>query len=478
MKKILFIETCSSSPHLETTLELSKRHLAEGDLVSYHFIGHATPFNDFPKPPERIGFFESSSVELGAKMIRHRNFSFTKGEHFKVARDVEIPLFPNTESLREYSYRNYKAGLSCLSSLISKTKHSAPQLESFGPLVTRMLVSGISTYQYTLKTIRAEQPDLVYVFNGRFVNNRAILDATIYAGVPFLVHERGANTNRYSVTPFTPHNLSRVQQWMLEIWEEAASVPNRDNIARQYFYNQRNCVEQAWLPMIKGQTKGKGFYPDVKHTHLITYFSSSDDEIAAVGDDIDWGPWQSQENAFLSLLKLVRQSPEIHLVVRLHPHLTVKHPEDLQKWLRVDYPQNVTVLLPDDPTDTYALMEQSSAVISFGSTTGVESVFWGTPSICLGPNMQTVLHSAYQPKTMEELRSLLSRRDLVADPEKVLPFGYFRTMFGEKFKYYKAESLFKGKFLGVNIQEEHSVKKIKRILQPVANRLRRFAQGV
>jgi len=82
MKNILFIETCSSSPHLETTFELAKRHLDQGDRVSYHFIGHAVPFNDFPKPPERLGPLASSSVELGAKMIKHRNFRFTKGEKF------------------------------------------------------------------------------------------------------------------------------------------------------------------------------------------------------------------------------------------------------------------------------------------------------------------------------------------------------------------------------------------------------------
>ena len=307
MKKILFIETCSSSPHLETTFELAKRHLEKGDLVSYHFIGHSVPFNDFPKPPERLGPFASSSVELGAKLIKHRNFRFNKGGKFTVVDDIEIPSFTSLENLRDYSYRKYKAGVSCLSSLISKSKHSSPELESFSGLLSRMLISGISTYNYTLDTIQNEQPDLVYIFNGRFVNNRAILDATIHAGVPYLIHERGANISRYSATPFTPHNLTRIQQWMLDSWHEASGRPDRDQIAQQFFHNQRNSVQQGWLPMAARQTRGKGFLADTKNRRLLAYFSSSDDELAAVGEDIDWGPWQTQDNAFLALLDVVRQ---------------------------------------------------------------------------------------------------------------------------------------------------------------------------
>ena len=161
------------------------------------------------------------------------------------------------------------------------------------------------------------------------------------------------------------------------------------------------------------------------------------------------------------------------MVIRLHPHLNIKHAEDLQKWLKIDYPDNATLLLPDDPTDSYTLMEQSSAVVTFSSTTGVEAVFWGTPSICLGPNIQSVLDAVYTPKTKEDLRALLTHADLQANPKSVYPFGYFMSTFGEEFRYYKPETLFRGKFLGVNIQGEHTVKWIKTFFQPVIDALRK-----
>lgn len=447
---VFFFETTNASPHLETSLELAKKHLEQADNVCYYFLGHSVPYSEFVFDKNRSFFLSCLPERRGAKLLGSR-FNFIDPGTLELRKTHIDWELESADTLRSYKYKDYSAGLSALSSLISKLGESKPSIKTNKKILQIIIESGIAIYEFVLHEICEKKPDLVYLFNGRFANNRAILDAAISANVPYLIHERGANKYRYFVQPFMPHDFDHIMRLMLETWICDNSL-SKNSVAAKYFEDNRSGKELSWMSFIKGQIESSlpGNLPENKK--IVTYFSSSDDEFAAVGDIVKWDRWPDQLSAVRDLLLVIGRNPDLFLIIRLHPHKAKKSPRDLQDWLDLPLPENVRIILPNDPIDTYALVERSDVVVTCGSTVGIESVFWKTPSICMGPSTYSRLNAVYLPTDRDELERMILDDSLFADSEKALPYGYYMATFGEEFVYYQPQLLFSGKFLGINLQ--------------------------
>lgn len=447
--RVHFFETTNASPHLETSLEIAKNHLDFGDTVFYYFVGQALDYSEF--------IFRANLLPMkclpegkGAALLESKRFRFFSPAKEMMMRDFTLPAFFDLDALRSFRYKNYNAGLCALSSLISYTSHSKPDLKEHSQLLQEIILSGISTYEYCLEVIKQERPDLIYLFNGRFANNRAILDAAIESNVAFRIHERGADKTRYTARPFMPHDLEAVKNEMIDVWR--SRVEGAENYAHEFFKQRRDGAEQGWSSFVKDQLKGHINIEQQLGKRIICYFSSSDDEYASVGDMVKWDHWPNQLSAVHSLIDIVRNQPTLELVIRIHPHMALKHPSDLQDWVDLDLPLNAELLLPTDPTDSYALIERADVVVTSGSTVGIESIYWGRPSICLGPGLYSHLDAVHLPKDDAELKRMLLDQCLPVRPENALPYGYYMATFGESFSYYQPETLFRGRFMGIDLQ--------------------------
>jgi hypothetical protein len=119
--------------------------------------------------------------------------------------------------------------------------------------------------------------------------------------------------------------------------------------------------------------------------------------------------------------------------------------------------------------DSYELLLASDIVAACGSTIGIEAIFWNKPSICLGPSLYGSLDAVYEPKGLSELERLVTSDQLAVDPEKALPYGYYMSTFGDKFVHYEAETLFRGKFLGVDLQKPGPLgQRMKRVYKKIS----------
>jgi hypothetical protein len=446
--KVCFVETANSSPHLETSLEVAKNHLNNSDEVDYHFIGYSVPFSEFVDR-SRIKMLLRAFPEVqGAKLLASDMFRFVRPANIKV--DLELPGFNSIEELKKYEYKSYRAGLSALSSLVSFTRTSSPCLARFSRLLQDVLISGISVYEYCIKLFSKSRPDLIYLFNGRFANNRAILDAARTYCIPTMIHERGANKDRYYVKPFVPHDLEKIKDDMLSIWN--GRIKDAESLASKYFVDRRNAVPLEWPSFVTSQQPGQAQVDLAEGQRLVSYFSSCDDEFLAVDDFYNWTTWTDQLTAVRSLIQIVSKYSFLRLIIRLHPHLAAKAPSELNQWLSLELPPNCSIVHPNDKTDTYALIDKSDLVITSGSTVGIESVFWNTPSICLGPSLYSHLGAVYLPSCDDELESLLLKTSVCVNPQNALPYGYYMSTHGEQFLHYKSTTLFEGEFMGVNLQ--------------------------
>ena len=144
---------------------------------------------------------------------------------------------------------------------------------------------------------------------------------------------------------------------------------------------------------------------------------------------------------------LSQSEHNIHLYLRIHPNLKAIDNAQTRELatLKADF---LTVLLPEDPVSTYALMKEADKVVTFGSTTGIEAVFWGIPSILAGPAYYGNLGGTYNPQSHEELIALLHADLSPKDKTPALMYGYYFNNYGVPFKYYEALGMTEGKFKG------------------------------
>jgi hypothetical protein len=447
--KVCFVETANATPHLETSLELAKKHLLAGDVVDYYFLGNAVSYSDCIVYSRLKQIFRVFPEVRGAAMLTCSNFYFHKPRDRSLMKSINIPEFLDLNDLLEYNYDKYRAGLSAFSSLVSATGEPRPSLVENRQLLKQILTSGISIYDFCIEMFQEQNPDQVYLFNGRFSNNRAVLDAANSCDIRYRVHERGANKDKYYVKPFTPHNIREIQLDMIQEWDQRPI--NASNIASEYFMQRRNGIPIEWPSFIEQQCNDHLSVDLTDANKVVSCFSSSDDEFVAVGDFYKWDRWPDQISAVCSLMEIVSRHKNYKLIIRLHPRLAQKNPAELKNWLSLPLPCNCFMILPDDPTDSYALIERSCVTVTAGSTVGIESVFWKTPSICLGPSLYSHLNAVYLPADNHELESLILSESLVANPESSLPYGFYMATHGVDFEYYKAESLFEGKFMGLNL---------------------------
>ena len=455
--KVFFFEFWHSSPHLGTAFELAQSHLDNGDEVCFYFGGHELTYCGHTRiSPDskfvKYGLYElpeirAASLVTGDRFYFYPRMNLDKNAYRELSHSIE-----SLEELKEYSYGDYKAGLSVLSSLVSKTRCSAPSFSAHADIIETMLCDGERIYEFVRAILTEISPDLVYVFNGRFYESRAVLDAARSASVQVKIHERGGNLEHYSLREFMPHDRFKIEAEMHDRWELDKELPNAREIARSFFVERRQGVEQAWKSYTVNQSKDllPDFNPDMR---VVTYFSSSDDEYVAVGDIYKWENWENQFQAVEDLIAACRAIPDIQLIVRIHPHLSEKSEYDRRKWLSLEANPEVAVVHPESPVDSYALIEASDIVVTAGSTVGIEAVFWGTPSINLGPSLYSRLRATYQPGGARELTDLLLRSDLVVKSELALPYGYYASVFGTPHFYYKSTGVSTGRFKGVDFMK-------------------------
>ena len=117
-----------------------------------------------------------------------------------------------------------------------------------------------------------------------------------------------------------------------------------------------------------------------------------------------------------------------------------------------DGARSVTLIAPESPVDTYALVDAADIVVTSGSTIGLEAVYWRRPSILLRPCEYDELDAAHRVRNDCELRSLLSASPLHVDRERALPYGYHRATFGEPYTLYDSYAFSGGTFMGEELR--------------------------
>jgi hypothetical protein len=453
VRVLVFTAQTNWKPHYETDLELIQRHLDEDDeVVHLHcdsdlLACDANPNHDIAECRNCIEI-RKAGISLLSSRVPSISFLNLSESNQRELMSVQ-KTFSTIEELRSLYIEKFDIGMAVVSSIISLTRDPEPDPLVLRDLICRFLVAALSVYRSLQNYLDENSIARVYVFNGRYAPVRAVLRACQSRGVPCYVHERGHDIHHYTVNKnTTTHDLAHMQQQINDQWERAASDPRRNEIAQQFYLDRSKGRAQSWYSYVDRQKQGllpASWNPAKKN---VAIFNSSEDEYAAT--DAQWNnPLYANQ---LDGLQKIVQSLEadhdnIHVYLRIHPNLNEVNNGQIRALydLRRKF---FEIIPPDDPVSTYALIKHADKVLTFGSTVGIEAVFWGTPSIHAARSFYQDLGGTYNPASHEELISMLKADLSPKDRTAALVYGYYLNTFGVPFKYFQATGVGSGKFKG------------------------------
>ncbi|MDY6866132.1 MAG: hypothetical protein SVY15_09220 [Halobacteriota archaeon] len=447
MKVLIYMPFAAWIPHLVTDLEIIANHLDKGDEV--HIIQCS---GDIPSCEPNPNYFKLGCVVCKSRRDRGLRI-IGLGEEFrhelalhKFTRDRDFPEFSSIKELIEYRVDGIDYGMMVASTLISMVREPDPDLRLYKKFIENNLCMAIGIYDAISHHIEEIKPDIFYLFNGRYVAMRPALRASQDLGIKTFLHERAGVLDRYVLIEDTlPHDLKYQKNQIDLCWNDECSFDGKRDAASGWFEERRGGKDQSWHSYTKSQKKGdlpEGFDPSKRN---IAIFISSEDEFEAISN---WkNPiYRNQNEAIRNILKS-EISEDIRLYLRIHPNLKgVKNTQTRE--IDEMVAPNLIKISPEDKIDSYQLMESCEKCIAFGSTLGIESVFWGRPSILVGRCFYEDLEGLHTPANHEELIALINAN--LDPPPKIgaLKYGYWQSVYGKPFIYYSPESVRGGKFMG------------------------------
>jgi hypothetical protein len=478
-KTILLQTSNHPTPHLETELEIMQRLLESGNTI-YWIICKGNFQTCFHNPEHKLMHCQvcHSRVNKGLEALKssvnnNKNLhvlnydQFMTLEAFKQS-GYKAVQFSTIKELKAHQYKSYDNGMATMSSLVSFTRDHQPDLAKYKKFIESGLLTGAYLYDLFHLVLDKINPDLVIIFNGRFIENRPLLRVCEHRNVDYATHERGGKMKNFLFRVNSiPHSFEAITNEIQKLWNNNAE--DREAIGEKFYSKRVKRVEDAWYSFTKNQKYGQlpESFERNKGKKIITIFNSSLDEYEGLAG---FGPkfYDNDNEGILAIADSLKAFPNIKLYMRVHPNL--KGIDNTQNRFineRIKA-SNIEVIAPEDSVDSYELVDKSDIIIVFTSTVGVEAAFAGKKVVLLGRAAYESLDCAVIPKSHDELMKVLTDDNYVfpeVKRENPLKFGYWFENFGIDYKYYVPMGISKGKFNGKSIKANFILRRVKRFVK-------------
>lgn len=280
----------------------------------------------------------------------------------------------------------------------------------------------------------------VVLFNGRFAASAAVIDTAEDMHLQVWFHEGGGELRGYDVHEHSAHDRSALQRRMARLIPTVQSDDQAYKLGLEWF-SQRGVTANFHPNSASFRNRSK--------ENLITFFSSSPDEFSLFADD--------QRNRYLPQLEAIRAAIELarstdsRLVLRTHPNMRTKSVRERNAWhSSLGAFNDIHVIHEDEDADSFALVEQSDLVLTYGSTIGIEAMVAGKPTITMGASIYSYLLEEPVAYSLEDLMEV-SGNIWIPAPERLLAYGLFLQTRGFPYLNYKSNNHGTGVFLGKRI---------------------------
>jgi hypothetical protein len=423
--------------HHAQTVELALNHLEQNDnvyLLSCLGALKSCPANSFHDEALCNRCKKQSSYTIKTILegrVRNIELILDEGGIKKI-----LPALISIESVKSFAFDGVPIGELVLSQLVNDARDSYLDFsdENLSRRAAQLCSNAIALYESAKEVIRQNSIDIVYAWNGRRCSDGPVLYAARNEGKQFFAYISGGRKNTYMMFPSLKihdlsYNKSLVESVYLEV-KERSTYDEFAKMAGEFFDICRYGGGDHPGSVFFGSVFNK--YTDsnlpVKRKKRLVIFTSSYWEYFAMGDWLE-GEYPYANSNFYEGIKEILSDQRIkekyEIITRWHPNLVNAGDYERNAILKViEGHKDVLQFPPEDKVNSYALLESADVVITFGSTIGIEAVYYGRPSILLGPAMYEDAGSCYRPKTHEELVALLDGEIEPLDKLGALKYGY------------------------------------------------------
>jgi predicted O-methyltransferase YrrM len=237
------------------------------------------------------------------------------------------------------------------------------------------------------------QPDQVLCFNGVMLQYRVALELCRKRHIPILTHDRGFNDDSFQIHENENINGSAGRKRAWQSWKNAPLNQAECQAVNRYLFDReigKNTNFTAFYDFRTEATRIRKTLRIPANARIVAFFTSSDWEVGQKERDIE-SSFKNEIDAINKVIDIFRGRPE-YLVIRHHPNVVGKDHTGryfLSELFKInsDLPANVRVLMPTEKVTSYAICWNSDALLTYGSTTGIESMARGLVGLSMFNNL-------------------------------------------------------------------------------------------
>jgi hypothetical protein len=363
----------------------------------------------------------------------------------------DVPVFDSIDDVKAYTWRGDNYGMEAASTVVSALRDPRPDTRIHKDMVRSAVITAIRVTQALEKLLKKLMPERFYILNGRRASQKPGIRAAERVGVDFSIYEIGHDTEAgFVLIPGTYyHDLTFLREQILSYWNQLEDKDEGWKKGEAFFKERRYGSGSQFInsKFTGKQRRGRlptGFNPEADN---IAVFNSSEDEFVGI-HGYQNPVYDSQITALPRILEDSRLSPNLSFYLRVHPNLKGLDNYQTRQIEKLTH-ANIRVIPPDSDVDTYALMDACDRVLTFGSEMGIESAFFGKPSIVVGQVPFGHLGSVYVPNSHEAVIDLLNDSDLpTLDRLGAVQFGYYMVARDHPFLHTETDGVASSDILG------------------------------
>jgi hypothetical protein len=322
--------------------------------------------------------------------------------------------------------------------LIAVVREAEPSRERYSDRLCKYRQTFLDTYFAASRILNTARVDRVYLYNGRFLQERAVWEVCRILQIPVVFYEKFNPSwkNRYFLFENPTHSPSYRSSIMLDFGRNIFSTDIRryQTVGNTWFENRMLGKTQDYTSKQNNLVQHSFTKP------FVVFFHSSEDEL--ITTDLQSKTWGNQISALNSLVEVLEEIGGKNLIIRAHPNLLHKSANEIGLWkslgarLELEYPW-ITFVDSESDVSSYQLIMDAESVVTVGSTIGVEAAYWGKKSILMGRAFHEDMGITMNPENKVQLRELieleLNNEDLETRKFCALDYAVFHDLGGTQF---------------------------------------------
>jgi len=440
---IIYIPNGLNTPEFE--ILLSKAQILIDAKKNVEIITLGGGFNEKVYATS-TNIFSQNSIDLACKYKRNLGFKKLKGK-FKL---TYTPALKNLKSkFSHLKFRNRKdvnkiliegsdIGAAALSSYINLTRDANLDGLLVKNTVLNLMNTSLNLYYFFKHKINKN--DHVFMFSGRNNEYRPLFRFAVKNKIKISNLEfSGDGESNKGIRDFKDrlaHDPFTIKTEVNRHWKKSTKKNKCDHY---FMYIKAGRVVNDKASYVLKQDKS--LLPkewDNKKRNIV-YFTSSEDEYAALGGIFDKTIYKNQTESLKMIVKDINKykDKDIYFWIRCHPNLQGVFWKYNAEVFKLHDPKNrVFVVDPSSKVSSYRMLENCEKIINYQSRTGIEAVYWRKPSIIVGRAIFDELGGTYNPKSHQQAMKWILDKNL--KPKSMLvaiKYASFWVEGGFRYKY-------------------------------------------